>query len=29
MKFSLSALRKTLVSGSVQLFQKFEQGHPD
>jgi len=27
-KFSLSAARKTLVSGTVKLFHKFEGGHP-
>ena len=28
-KFSLSAARKTLVSGTVKLFHKFEGGHPE
>ena len=27
-KFSSSAARKTLVSGTVKLFHKFEWGHP-
>jgi len=28
-KFSPSAVRKTLVSGTVKLFHKFEGGHPE
>jgi len=28
-KFSPSSAWKTLVSGSVQLFHKFEMGHPE
>jgi len=28
-KFSPSASRKTLVSGTVKLFHKFEGGHPE
>jgi len=28
-KFSPSAARKTLVSGAVKLFHKFEGGHPE
>jgi len=28
-KFSPSAARKTLVSGTVKLFHKFEGGHPE
>jgi len=28
-KFALSAARKTLVSGTVKLFHKFEGGHPE
>jgi len=28
-KSSLSAAWKTLVSGTVKLFHKFEQGHPE
>jgi len=28
-KSSLSATRKTLVSGTVKLFHKFEGGHPE
>jgi len=28
-KSSLSAARKTLVSGTVKLFYKFEGGHPE
>jgi len=28
-KSSLSAARKTLVSGTIKLFNKFEGGHPE
>jgi len=28
-KYSPSAARKTLVSGTVKLFHKFEGGHPE
>jgi len=28
-KFLLSAARKTLVSGTIKLFHKFEGGHPE